>query len=392
MQINNQLDGGQGFANQAAAAITLAGLGGVPTSRTVNGHALSSNVSVTAGDVGLGSVENTALSTWTGSANLATVGTITAGTWHGSAIADTYISSAPTWNAKVSFPGFGTTAGTAAEGNDVRLSDARTPLAHNQAWSTITSTPTTLSGYGITDAQPLDSDLTSIAALTTTSFGRALLTQADAAATRATIGAVTLNDVPRRGLYSGIMSVAVPTQANTGLTTWVNQGTASATDTPIGLQVVNPTTSSTADNIRGLVMPVPATPYTLTALLELASIAGNFPCALLGWADYESTKTHVVALCGDGRSALVSPTDYSSFVFASAPEFTRDGRRVWLRFSDAGTTITVQWSISGVYWHTLFSKAKASSHLGSAGYNRLFFGASSHSITGVATLLSWSIS
>lgn len=36
--------------------------------------------------------------------------------------------------------------------NDSRLSDARTPTAHNQAWSTITSTPTTISGYGITDA------------------------------------------------------------------------------------------------------------------------------------------------------------------------------------------------------------------------------------------------
>jgi hypothetical protein len=33
---------------------------------------------------------------------------------------------------------------------DTRLSDARTPLAHNQAWSTITTgVPTTLSGYGI---------------------------------------------------------------------------------------------------------------------------------------------------------------------------------------------------------------------------------------------------
>jgi hypothetical protein len=36
------------------------------------------------------------------------------------------------------------------------------------AWSSITSTPTTLSGYGITDAQPLDADLTAIAALTGT--------------------------------------------------------------------------------------------------------------------------------------------------------------------------------------------------------------------------------
>jgi hypothetical protein len=31
---------------------------------------------------------------------------------------------------------------------------ARTPTAHNQAWSTITDTPTTLAGYGITDATP----------------------------------------------------------------------------------------------------------------------------------------------------------------------------------------------------------------------------------------------
>ena|SRR3990167_8983652 len=36
---------------------------------------------VTQGNVGLGNVENTALSTWTGSANLATVGTITSGLW-----------------------------------------------------------------------------------------------------------------------------------------------------------------------------------------------------------------------------------------------------------------------------------------------------------------------
>ena len=48
--------------------------------------------------------------------------------------------------------GYGTATGTACEGNDSRLSDARTPVAHNQAFSTITSTPTTLSGYGITDA------------------------------------------------------------------------------------------------------------------------------------------------------------------------------------------------------------------------------------------------
>ena len=212
-------------------------------------------------------------------------------------------------------------------------------------------------------------------------------------------GSVTLIDVPSggggggsgaRGLYSGLMSETVPTQLSTGLTTWVNQGGASAADTPIGLQVVNPTTGSD-DNIRGLVRPVPSTPYTLTALLEVASIAGNYPAAILGWADSGSTKTHAVSICGDGRSGLVSPTSYSSWSFSGAPVFTRDSRRVWLQFSDDGTSIAVQWSVSGVYWHTLFSGAKSSSHLGAAGYNRLFFGASSSSITGVATLLSWAI-
>jgi hypothetical protein len=41
-------------------------------------------------DVGLGNVENTALSMWTGSTNLTTLGTIGVGTWNGSIISGTY--------------------------------------------------------------------------------------------------------------------------------------------------------------------------------------------------------------------------------------------------------------------------------------------------------------
>jgi len=58
------------------------------------------------------------------------------------------------WSTITSTPttlsGYGIT--DAVSSSDARLTDARTPTAHNQAWSTITSTPTTLTGYGITDA------------------------------------------------------------------------------------------------------------------------------------------------------------------------------------------------------------------------------------------------
>ena len=71
-------------------------------------------------------------------------------------------------------------------------------------FSSLTSKPTTLTGYGITDAQPLDSDLTAIAALTTTSFGRALLALADAAAGRTALGLGTL--ATQSGTFSGTSS------------------------------------------------------------------------------------------------------------------------------------------------------------------------------------------
>jgi hypothetical protein len=52
-------------------------------------------------DLSLNLVENTALSTWAGTTNITTLGTIATGVWNGTAIGDSYISSAATWNAKL---------------------------------------------------------------------------------------------------------------------------------------------------------------------------------------------------------------------------------------------------------------------------------------------------
>ena len=76
------------------AAAVAAGVGGVdltglvPITRQVNGKALNSDINLAKTDIGLGAVENTALSTWTGSNTITTVGTIGTGTWQGTAIAD----------------------------------------------------------------------------------------------------------------------------------------------------------------------------------------------------------------------------------------------------------------------------------------------------------------
>lgn len=63
----------------------------------VKGNAESSyrigNVNITPANIGLGNVENTALSTWVGTNNITTLGTITTGVWNGSAIGYNYLAS-----------------------------------------------------------------------------------------------------------------------------------------------------------------------------------------------------------------------------------------------------------------------------------------------------------
>lgn len=132
-----------------------------------------------------------------------------------------------------------------SEGSYIELADI-TP-----EWAVIANKPTTLAGYGISDAQPLDSDLTSIAALTTTSFGRSLLTQADASATRTTLGLVIGTNV--QAFDAELSAIAGLTSAADKLPYFTGSGTASVTDfTSFGRSLVDDANASAARTTLGL--------------------------------------------------------------------------------------------------------------------------------------------
>lgn len=136
-------------------------------------------VTLVKGDVGLGNVDNTSDATKSvlSATKLTTARTIaTSGDVTGTA---TSFDGQANITIPLTLANSGVTAGTynnSATQNTPLTVDAKgritsvgTAVTITPAFSSITGKPTTLSGYGITDAQPLDADLTSIAGLTGTS-------------------------------------------------------------------------------------------------------------------------------------------------------------------------------------------------------------------------------
>lgn len=198
------------------------------------------------------------------------------------------------------------------------------------------------------------------------------------------------------GMFAGAMS-AVPTSAGTGLTTWLNQGGASVADRATGISI-NAPTSGGGIQIRGRSKVVPATPYSVRALLSITSQPTQDTAIHFGWHD--GTKLHpftfgylaATRYLGVIIQRYTNVTTFSANeaftwpVTLSAPPF------MWLRLKDDGTTVFFQKSVSGDDndFIDLFSIAKASGFLGSGGYSNIFFGTNAANSQTIATLHSYS--
>jgi len=151
------------FTDLTAKPTTLTGYGitdAVPNTRTVNSHALSANVTVTAGDVGAPSGSGTSTGTNTGDQVVPANTTGTASQW---------------------FSAYNSTTGAFTKSQPT--------------FTDLSAHPTTIAGYGITDFnslgdarwQPLDADLTSWAAITRASGVDTFVTTPTSANLRATL-------------------------------------------------------------------------------------------------------------------------------------------------------------------------------------------------------------
>ena len=191
-----------------------------------------------------------------------------------------------------------------------------------------------------------------------------------------------------RGLYSGVMSTAVPTQANTGLTTWFNQGSCTLSEHAGGLTILNPTLWA-SHNIGGLYRAAPAAPWVLTTLVSISCTPGDYPAARLGFIDTTTGRTSLFGFLANGTLGVTNFSAPNSGVGTMASVSVAGTRVLWLRLSDDGSSLHFSYSWDGVNFVELYSVSRSSAY---AGYAHVFFGASSFSITASATLLSWSIS
>lgn len=179
------------------------------------------------------------------------------------------------------------------------------------------------------------------------------------------------------GLFSGILG-PVPTQANTGLTTWGNQGSATATDTAVGIQLAAPSNGNT-ESIKIIYKAAPATPYKITALIGLTSSFVNTEHAVVMLGFYNGSKTnhigHHIGSNGSDPLGSMTTANYTNLTTSSSgfDYGAPSTNPFWVQIEDDGSAIHMRFGVDGISWKPLIDQLYAASWIG-ASPTFVFFG------------------
>jgi len=184
------------------------------------------------------------------------------------------------------------------------------------------------------------------------------------------------------GLWSGLINT--PSESSPlNLSNNMNQQssfTATAVG-GVGLSLVD-LTGKGSDFVEGILDVYPTAPFTLT-WLSTAYSAGSFNNAGLLVADSLTGEAMLLGYrYGSGGPwepwVLTYSTPNSSPGTASTPSTNVNGLG-WFKYYDDGSNITFSFSQDGAYFVQLYTVAKASSYLGSSGFNYIGFGLEAYS-------------
>lgn len=135
--------------------------------------------------------------------------------------------------------------------------------------------------------------------------------------------------------------------------TWVNQGSATATDEKGTIPLIVP--AGAGNNVRGLFKTAPATPWTVTACFSMLLASNSTPSAglyfrqssdgkLAAWLFTQSAGTQIL-LSGKYTNATTYSANYTT-AQVGAPSC----QTMWLQIADNGTNRICSWSPNGLDW------------------------------------------
>lgn len=161
-----------------------------------------------------------------------------------------------------------------------------------------------------------------------------------------------------------------PTISDLSMGTNFNQaGTFSMSDVGNGV-LIQDTAGSAGENLEGVLKSYPGSAFTATMLVSLPHVLQNYVQIGMCAADSPTGKMMIFGARSAtqwqaGKANFSTPSSYASGFVAYGNFY----HYAWLRYKDDGTNIYFYSSSDGQYWKQHYTVSKASSYLGSSGFN-----------------------